>query len=126
VRDLQLTLQAILKSSCAIATAQHHLRSTLEHTTSCDCIGLSNSQLFADVRHRVRERLCISAEADLEQVEQQVAASVHAKDYHIDNDTILNVRARSVDVLWKLASRDVNSVKQAVCVAITLRISHSL
>jgi hypothetical protein len=76
---------------------------------------MSDSQLFADIRQLVREWLCISAEADPEPVAQRVAASVYAQDYHIDNDTIRNLRTRSVDVLWKLASRDVDSVKQAVC-----------
>jgi hypothetical protein len=123
---MQGTFQAILKSICTFATAQHQLRSTSDHATSCDRIGMSDSQLFADIRQLVRERLCISAEADPEQVAQRVAASVYAQDYHIDNDTIRNLRTRSVDVLWKLASRDVDSVKQAVCVAITLRISHNL
>jgi hypothetical protein len=87
---------------------------------------MSDSQSFVDIRHLVQERLCFSAEADPEQVAQRVGASVHAQDYHIDNDTICNLCTCSVDVLWKLASRDVDSVKQAVCVAITLRISHSL
>jgi hypothetical protein len=97
--------------------AQHQKRSALEHATSFDRIRMSDFQLFADIRRLVRERLCISAEADPEQVAQQVASSMHCQDYHIDNDTIRNLRTRSVDVLWKLASRDVDSVKQAVCVA---------
>jgi hypothetical protein len=50
----------------------------------------------------VREKLCIPADADPGRAAAQIEASVHAKDYHIDNDAIRNLRTASVDVLEEL------------------------
>jgi hypothetical protein len=65
----------------------------------------------------IREKLCIPADADPGRAAAQIEASVHAKDYHIDNDAIRNLRTASVDVLWRRAARDVDSVKHAVRLA---------
>jgi hypothetical protein len=65
----------------------------------------------------VREKLCIPADADPGRAAAQIEASVHAKGYHIDNDAIRNSRTASVDVLWRRAARDVDSMKQAVRLA---------
>jgi hypothetical protein len=70
--------------------------------------------LCADVRRIIRDKLCIPANADPGKVAEQIEASVHAKDYHIDNDAIRNLRTGCVDVLWKRAARDVDSVRHAV------------
>jgi hypothetical protein len=71
--------------------------------------------MFAAVRRHVRAQLDLSDFGSPEQIAEQVAKSVHARDYHMTADYVRNIRKKEVDRCFKRAERDVDSVLAAVC-----------
>jgi 23S rRNA maturation mini-RNase III len=71
--------------------------------------------MFAAVHLYVRALLVLSDFTPPEQITEQVAQSIHARDYHVTVDYVCNICNKEVDRLCKRAERDVDSVLAAVC-----------
>jgi hypothetical protein len=70
--------------------------------------------MFAAVQRYVRAQLVLSEFAPPEQIAEQVAQSMRARDYHMNADYVRNIDKKEVD-RFKRAERDVDSVLAAVC-----------
>ena len=68
----------------------------------------------ADVRDHIRQRLAIPEAATAEEIAAAVKASQYVTDYFMNEDYVRVTREKEVDILWKLAARDVDSVLAAV------------
>lgn len=82
--------------------------------------------LSAGLRKHIRAKLSISDDATPEEIHAAVDQSDYRRDYHVSSNTICNIRSKEVDVLWKLASKDVESCFQAVCCLTCETVSHCI
>jgi hypothetical protein len=69
--------------------------------------------MFAAVHRYDSALLVLSDFTPPEQIADQVAQSIHARDYHVTVDYVCNIRNTKVDQLFKRAERDVDSVLAA-------------
>jgi hypothetical protein len=68
------------------------------------------------VREHIISKLAVPDTASADDIANAVKASPYAHDYFVNEDYVRVIREREVDIAWKLASRDVDSVLAAVCV----------
>ena len=69
------------------------------------------------MRHFVRTELGINTDLSAEESAEVVMASQHVRDFQITDDAIQNIRAKTIDIKWKKATRDVDSLQAAVRLA---------
>jgi isocitrate dehydrogenase kinase/phosphatase len=77
------------------------------------------------VREHIISKLAVSDTASADDIANAVKASPYAHDYFVNEDYVRVIREREVDITWKLASRDVDSVLAAVCVHVLNMLSES-
>ena len=69
------------------------------------------------MRHFVRTELGINTDLSAEEAAEVVMASQHVRDFQITDDAIQNIREKTIDIKWKKATRDVDSLQAAVRLA---------
>jgi hypothetical protein len=70
--------------------------------------------LVVDLREHIRTRLSIPDDALKDSVVARVKASQYARDYFANEEFVRTLREKEIDILWKRAPRDVDSVLAAV------------
>jgi hypothetical protein len=78
------------------------------------CHGRRQRVPRCDLREHIRTRLSIPDDALKDNVVAGVKASQYARDYFANEDFVRALREEDIDILWKRASRDVDSVLAAV------------
>jgi GTP cyclohydrolase II len=68
----------------------------------------------AEAHKYIRQKIGISRTTNEEEAARIIGTSMHAQDYHMDKDFLRDLRVKHVDVLWRRANRDVDSVQAAV------------
>lgn len=66
------------------------------------------------MRDHIRQRLTIADTATAQDIAAAAKASPYATDYFMNEDYVRTIREKEVDILWRRAARDVDSVLAAV------------
>lgn len=96
----------------AMGLAYDHYKVVPQFGDESDCA------MGADVRDHIRQLLGVADTATAEEIAAAAKASKYAADYFMNEDYTRAIREKEVDILWKLAPRDVDSVLAAVCTVI--------